>query len=306
MPKIILQFIFPFSETESKEIFLNLFSQTDHNRTNIVVCEPVQFTEQNYFAFELRNLQLLRVKRPPRDGHVSVTDQKFAFRFQLKSKINSVEIVFNTISLPIVVIVHGNQEPKSWATITWNNALLAAGYQLFEIASIHAMPWKWLVDALKMKFKTQTKLEFTEDNASDLCKKMFSPKIDLIIILSIAVQFCLSRKLVSPTGDEWVISWPNFCKSNLPGRNFTFWQWFYAAMKLTKEHFQELWTRGCIYGFISKERTKRLLTNSNNGTFLIRFSESVLGELSFTHLLRINLSNFICRERFDCIRERCA
>lgn len=27
-----------------------------------------------------------------------------------------------TLSLPVVVIVHGNQEPHAWATVTWDNA----------------------------------------------------------------------------------------------------------------------------------------------------------------------------------------
>ena len=33
-------------------------------------------------------------------------------------------------SLPVVVIVHGNQEPHAWATILWDNAFAEWGRQV--------------------------------------------------------------------------------------------------------------------------------------------------------------------------------
>ena len=35
-----------------------------------------------------------------------------------------------------------------------------------------------------------------------------------------------------------------FCKEPLPDRSFTFWEWFYAVMKLTKEDLRGLWIDG--------------------------------------------------------------
>lgn len=32
-----------------------------------------------------------------------------------------------TLSLPVVVIVHGNQEPHAWATVSWDNAFAEQG-----------------------------------------------------------------------------------------------------------------------------------------------------------------------------------
>ncbi len=36
-------------------------------------------------------------------------------------------------SLPVVVIVHGNQEPHAWATILWDNAFAEWGRQPFLV-----------------------------------------------------------------------------------------------------------------------------------------------------------------------------
>ena len=45
------------------------------------------------------------------------------------------ELVFAvwTLSLPVVVIVHGNQEPNAWATILWDNAFSDRGRVLFKV-----------------------------------------------------------------------------------------------------------------------------------------------------------------------------
>lgn len=58
----------------------------------------------------------------------------------------------------------------------------------------------------------------------------------------------------------------------------TFWDWFYAAMKLTKDYLAEPWNKGRIAGFIAKDQAERLLYASPPGTFLLRFSDSILGK----------------------------
>ncbi len=41
-----------------------------------------------------------------------------------------------------------------------------------------------------------------------------------------------------------LMSWSQFCKEPLPDRSFTFWDWFHAVMKLTKEDLRSLWIDG--------------------------------------------------------------
>lgn len=82
-------------------------------------------------------------------------------------------------------------------------------------------------------------------------------------------------------GDEDYISWAQFCKEPLPDRSFTFWDWFFAIMKLTKDHLLSLWKAGLIVGFINKRKAEEMLRVLPLGTFLLRFSDSELGKLYY-------------------------
>lgn len=73
------------------------------------------------------------------------------------------------------------------------------------------------------------------------------------------------------------ISWSQFCKEPLPERTFTFWDWFYAVMKLTRDQLRGPWTEGLIIGFINKRQAEEKLLQCPSGTFLLRFSDSELG-----------------------------
>lgn len=79
-------------------------------------------------------------------------------------------------------------------------------------------------------------------------------------------------------GEDDYISWAQFCKEPLPDRSFTFWDWFFAIMKLTKDHLLSLWKAGLIIGFINKRKAEEMLAMLPAGTFLLRFSDSELGE----------------------------
>lgn len=72
------------------------------------------------------------------------------------------------MSLPVVVIVHGNQEPQSWATITWDNAFSEVSRIPFAVAD--RVPWARMAQALNVKFSSQTGRSLTADNLYYLCK----------------------------------------------------------------------------------------------------------------------------------------
>ncbi|OWK51829.1 Signal transducer and activator of transcription 2 [Lonchura striata] len=48
------------------------------------------------------------------------------------------------------------------------------------------------------------------------------------------------------------------------------------------EHLKELWKKGLILGFVSHKQKEKLLKCKRTGTFLLRFSETVLGGVTFT------------------------
>jgi len=48
------------------------------------------------------------------------------------------------------------------------------------------------------------------------------------------------------------ITWNQFCKEPLPDRSFTFWEWFFAIMKLTKDHMLGMCSAGCILAIATR------------------------------------------------------
>jgi STAT protein, DNA binding domain. len=75
------------------------------------------------------------------------------------------------LSLPVVVIVHGNQEPHAWATVTWDNAFAEPGRIPFAVPD--KVAWCQVADALNMKFKAATGRELTAENLRFLAEKAF-------------------------------------------------------------------------------------------------------------------------------------
>ena len=74
-------------------------------------------------------------------------------------------------SLPVVVIVHGNQEPHAWATILWDNAFAEWGRQPFLVPD--KVPWSQLATTLNIKFRASCGMGLSEDNLRYLASKAF-------------------------------------------------------------------------------------------------------------------------------------
>lgn len=116
-----------------------------------------------------------------------------------------------------------------------------------------------------------------------------------------------------------MITWSQFCKEPLPDRSFTFWEWFYAVMKLTKEDLRGMWIDGwvdnmwseskmspiylfrALLGFVSRQEAEDFLKSSDVGTFLIRFSDSELGGVTVAwssckmqSWRRVDREHFVC------------
>ncbi|KAI4481547.1 hypothetical protein M0802_013958 [Mischocyttarus mexicanus] len=217
-----------------------------------------QATRQLSVSF--RNMQLKKIKRAEKKGTESVMDEKFSLLFQSQFSVGGGELVFQvwTLSLPVVVIVHGNQEPHAWATVTWDNAFAEPGRIPFVVPD--KVPWGQVAEALNVKFRSATGRPLTDDNLHFLAEKAFRGG--------------------NSGGQEYsslLLSWAQFCKEPLPERNFTFWEWFYAVMKLTREHLRSPWIDGYILGFVRKKQAEEMLANCASGTFLMRFSDSELG-----------------------------
>lgn len=213
----------------------------------------------------LRNMQLKKIKRAEKRGTESVMDEKFSLYFSSQFSIGGGELVFQvwTLSLPVVVIVHGNQEPHAHATITWDNAFAEPGRSPFTVPD--SRPWPLIAEVLNMKFESCTGRSLNAECLNFLAEKAFKAQYADYSNMS--------------------LTWQQFCKDPLPDRAFTFWEWFYAALKLTREYLKQSWTEGHIMGFVRKKQAEEMLRATRvNGTFLLRFSDSELGGITFAYL----------------------
>lgn len=214
-------------------------------------------------SVSFRNMQLKKIKRAEKKGTESVMDEKFSLLFTSQFSVGGGELVFQvwTMSMPVVVIVHGNQEPHAWATVTWDNAFAESGRVPFAVPD--KVPWQFVAEALNIKFCSQTGRALSEDSLRFLAEKAF--RMDMNRTSNIADY------------SSMLLSWSQFCKEPLPERSFTFWEWFYAVMKLTREHLKGPWMDGAILGFVRKKQAEEMLERCVNGTFLLRYSDSELG-----------------------------
>ncbi|XP_043192536.1 signal transducer and activator of transcription 5B-like isoform X2 [Amphibalanus amphitrite] len=226
---------------------------------NTGTMEYHQATRQ--LAVNFRNMQLRKIKRAEKKGTESVMDEKFSLLFQSQFTVGGGELVFQvwTLSLPVVVIVHGNQEPHAWATVTWDNAFAEPGRIPFAIPE--RVSWAQVADALSTKFKSATGKPLSEDNLRFLAGKVFrSPHVQ---------DFT-----------NMMLTWQQFAKEPLTDRNFTFWEWFYGVMKLTREHLRGPWNDGLVMGFVGRRQAEEMLQQRPHGTFLLRYSDSELGGIT--------------------------
>lgn len=107
-------------------------------------------------------------------------------------------------------------------------------------------------------------------------------------------------------GDMWkestMFSWymsPFLCQEPLHGRNFTFWEWFYSILKLTKDWLHGPWKeRSDILHFLQKQIE---LCNTNHSDFCSKVEFILLSEIYcqgfFCHLLALGCLS-ACRHWF--------
>ncbi|XP_009326555.1 PREDICTED: signal transducer and activator of transcription 5B-like [Pygoscelis adeliae] len=221
---------------------------------------------------------LKRIKRSDRRGAESVTEEKFTILFESQFSVGGNELVFQvkTLSLPVVVIVQGSQDNNATATVLWDNAFAEPGRVPFAVPD--KVQWPQLCEALNMIFKAevQSSRGLTKENLVFLAQKLFNSTSSHLEDYS-----------------STTVSWSQFNRENLPGRNYTFWQWFDGVMEVLKKHLKPHWNDGAILGFVNKQQAHDLLINKpaermfwnlmpfTTRDFSIRSLADRLGDLSY-------------------------
>ncbi|XP_010795327.1 signal transducer and activator of transcription 6 [Notothenia coriiceps] len=215
-----------------------------------------------------RNMSIKKIKRADRRGSESVTEEKFALLFSAEITITGCDTPYRIqmISLPVVVIVHGSQDNNALATIIWDCAFSESDRVPFMVPE--RVPWRMMYSTLNSKFTSEVQTNHNLDhyNQHFLAQKIFD-KPDF------AEDF-----------SNILVSWGQFNKEVLPGRTFTFWQWFEGVMDLSKKHLKTYWSEGLIFGFIGKQHLHLILKDRPNGTFLLRFSDSEIGGITIAYV----------------------
>uniref|UniRef100_A0A8D8CDI6 Signal transducer and activator of transcription n=4 Tax=Culex pipiens TaxID=7175 RepID=A0A8D8CDI6_CULPI len=221
--------------------------------------------DSKHLKATFRNLQVKNIQRQERRGADSVTDEKFAFLFDLAFAVGDLRFSVWTISQPVVVIVHGNQETAAKATIVWDNAFADPSRIPFEISE--RMGWNVLAEMLNRKFRSmQLDRPLSAENLHFLGVK------------------ATRRKLPFPVPDAELVTRAQFCRDLIPARPFTFWEWFYAAIKVTRDSLKDIWNDGHMVGFVDKARVEQDLRQHPPGTFLLRFSDSQQGGITIAYV----------------------
>ncbi|XP_043983859.1 signal transducer and activator of transcription 6 isoform X2 [Gambusia affinis] len=219
-----------------------------------------------------RHMSIKKIKRADRKGAESVTEEKFALMFLAEIFITGHETPFkiHINSQPVVVIVHGSQDINAVATIIWDCAFAEPDRVPFVVPD--RVTWKMMVETLNVKFCSEvgTNHNLNPYNKHFLAQKIFD-----------------QPEYASDLSDS-VVTWCQFNKEVLAGRNFTFWQWFEGAMDLTKKHLKPYWSDGLIFGFIGKQHVHLILKESPSGTFLLRFSDSEIGGITIAYVAHEN------------------
>uniref|UniRef100_A0A8C5HDX8 Signal transducer and activator of transcription n=1 Tax=Gouania willdenowi TaxID=441366 RepID=A0A8C5HDX8_GOUWI len=239
----------------------------EHNTTSKSTCAT------------FRNMSIKKIKRADRKGTESVTEEKFALLFSTEINITGCDTPYRIqmISQPVVVIVHGSQDNSAVATIIWDCAFSEPDRVPFMVPE--RVSWRMMYNTLNSKFtsEVQTKHNLDQYHQHFLAQKIFNNCVD---------DF-----------SNMMVSWFQFNKEVLPGRTFTFWQWFEGVIELTKKHLRTYWSEGLIFGFIGKQHLHLILQNSPNGTFLLRFSDSEIGGITIAYVSKIqNIQPFTKRD----------
>uniref|UniRef100_A0A672PY94 Signal transducer and activator of transcription n=1 Tax=Sinocyclocheilus grahami TaxID=75366 RepID=A0A672PY94_SINGR len=195
-----------------------------------------------------------------------------------------------TSSLPVVVISNSSQQQSAWASVLWFNMLCPDPKNIKFFETSPAATWLQFGEMLSWQFLSCGKRGLDNDQLETLAIKLFGKQ---------------------PSYDNCKITWTKFSKENLPDTNFTLWVWLDGILNLVKLYLSDLWSDGSIMGFISKGKERLLLKKKQNGTFLLRFSESIKdGGITFswvhvqtvkpftiTDLKQIALPDILCNFR---------
>ncbi|XP_014828981.1 PREDICTED: signal transducer and activator of transcription 1-like isoform X2 [Poecilia mexicana] len=233
------------------------FRQFDFSRDDAKVLDVDLSSGALTAAFEHLSLKEKKSRvKGSCESQLTVTEELHIIRFVTQLQHNGETFHIQASSLPLVVVSSSNQVPSAWAAIMWSNMASGADSENLSLfLDPPGLTWQQLAPLLSWQFLSVGQRPLDQDQLS-----------------------MLQAKIMGDPGDpDGLIHWNKFSKDE------SVWIWIDGILDLIKKFVWELWRDGCIMGFVSKERTRSLLREKPVGTFLIRFSESILdGAITFS------------------------
>lgn len=244
---------------------------------NIRSIEYIESTNKRVVSFQ--DIKLDKMERTTRTNTVNIADEKYTLVFTTNTLFKKVEskVKLLAVSLPFIAIVHGNQESQAWAAVLWDSLPIVPDSDLLNTPRVS---WNDLAEQLSKKFKEVVKLPKKRSSIRSIVstnEEKALTKENIIFLYYMALNHCGYEQMLS----NMSITWDAIFRDKLPGRNFSFWDWFYSAMKLIQESLSTHWNNRIIFGFIDKATAVTELRAYPPGTFILRFSGSKLGKFSF-------------------------
>uniref|UniRef100_A0A8C4DM05 Signal transducer and activator of transcription n=1 Tax=Dicentrarchus labrax TaxID=13489 RepID=A0A8C4DM05_DICLA len=189
---------------------------------------------------------------------LSVTEELHIIYFDTVFEQKGLSVQLEASSLPVVIISNSSQQQSAWASVLWFNMLCQDTKDVMFFANSPAAPWPVFGEMLSWQFLSATKRGLNDTQLEMIAHKLFGKGQDY---------------------NTCKVAWSKFSKENTPD---TFWVWFDGILVMVKTYLEDLWRDGHIMGFVSKGKEKSLLKKKQRGTFLLRFSESVIGGITFS------------------------
>ncbi|XP_042282943.1 signal transducer and activator of transcription 4 isoform X2 [Thunnus maccoyii] len=233
--------------------------------TNNTKVMDIEDYSNGCLSVEFRHLQLKEKKyingTKGNEGLLSVTEELHSLSFEACFTVQGLAIDLETCSLPLVVISNVSQLPGGWASVMWYNLLTDEPRNLAFFGNPPRASWSQLSEVLSWQFSTFAGRGLNKEQLTMLGEKLLGQHASC---------------------SDCHVSWSKFSKENIAGKPFSFWMWLDSILELIKKHLLPVWNENYIMGFVSKEMERTLLKDREPGTFLLRFSESHLGGITFT------------------------
>uniref|UniRef100_A0A665W7G3 SH2 domain-containing protein n=1 Tax=Echeneis naucrates TaxID=173247 RepID=A0A665W7G3_ECHNA len=237
--------------------------------TNNTKAMDIEDYSNGCLSVDFRHLQLKEKKyingTKGNESLLSVTEELHSLSFEACLTVQGLTIDLETCSLPLVVISNVSQLPGGWASVMWYNLLTDEPRNLAFFGNPPRANWSQLSEVLSWQFSTFAGRGLNKEQLTMLGEKLIGQHASC---------------------SDYQVSWSKFSKENIPGKPFSFWMWLDSILELIKKHLLPVWNENYIMGFVSKEMERILLKDREPGTFLLRFSESHLGGITFTWVER--------------------